>query len=84
MDHAFEDEFQKVLQAFALEVDTGSDVFDDVKVRVRFLEIFDLSIEVSGLLGAADSGVDVRTLSDGLLSEQFEHTVDVVHPFSAR
>jgi len=44
------DEFQKGLKVFAFVVETGTNVFVSLMVWVRFLEDFDLSIEVPRLL----------------------------------
>lgn len=82
-DHSSEHVFQKGLQAFSMKIDPGTDIVDDFKSRVRFLEFLDLTFEISSLLDAADSCVNVRLFIGGLLTEHREHSVDVVHPFSS-
>ena len=83
-DHPVEDLFQNGLQTFSFEVNTGSNVFDDDVVRVRFLEVFNLAFEISTLLGAADSGVDVISLCSVLLPKKTLDSIDIVHSFAAR
>lgn len=40
------------------ETPIGADVVDELVVRVRFLEVFDLAFEVTSLVVTADSGID--------------------------
>jgi len=58
LDSAAADAFQKGQQSGSLPVEAGGDIFDDLVVRVRLLEILDLSLEVRFLVLRRDSGVD--------------------------
>jgi len=49
---------QKGKKPFALEIETASDVSEDLTLRVEALEVVDLSFEVFFLLGAADSAIE--------------------------
>lgn len=57
-DQASEDSFQKGMQSPPLEVDSRSNVLDELMERVRFPEVLDLAFEVIVLFSSADSGVD--------------------------
>ena len=54
----FKDEFQKRLEALALEVETGGTVAEDGAPWVLGLELVDLSLEVSELFSGRDACVD--------------------------
>lgn len=78
IDQSLEDLFHQGLQTLSVEVDPRANVVDDDVSRERFLEVFDLSVEVSLLLGGADPGVDVRLLfgGGGVLAEHTQDTID--------
>ena len=82
-DHAFECLFQKGLQAFPFEVDTGGDVFDENVPRVRFLEVGALAIKVGALLRTTDSCVDVTTLGRLGSAEQSKDTIEAIQALTS-
>jgi hypothetical protein len=86
-DAAPVDAVQKGTQAGPLEVDPGGDVGEEAVSRVRLLELVDLALEVTPLLGGGDAGVDDATgFGDrGVFdAEPGAHVGDVVEAFPAR
>lgn len=71
-DHFFDSScvylFQKGNKSLSFEIEAGSDVFDDGVRWVRFLEVSDLSFEVSCLVRTRDTGVtDFDLFGRGLI-----------------
>ena len=85
-DHAIECAFQKGAQPDPLEVDTRGDVLDKDVLRVRFLEVGNLAVEVGALLGTTDTSVDVAPLGCVVGigdSEQSSDTIDAIESLTS-
>lgn len=75
-DHSLEDLVQKGLQTFAFEVESAGDVCDGFVSWVGGLEILDLSVKITSLVGRGDSGIDdsfcsIRCLLAGCAQKSF-------------